>query len=100
MKKTRKALAVITSLVMFACASLATMSTDAAIVTDNTRSEFDSVEETVDVRILFNYDAKILDKVKGEAHQKAEELSKEYYDSLDVLKYTELERFKYAKRVL
>ena len=92
MKKTRKALAVITSLVMFACASLATMSTDAAIVTDNTRSEFDSVEETVDVRILFNYDAKILDKVKGEAHQKAEELSKEYYDSLDVLKYTELER--------
>lgn len=92
MKKARKALAVITSLVMFACASLATMSTDAAIVTDNTRSEFDSGEETVDVRILFNFDAKILDKVKGEAHQKAEELSKEYYDSLDVLKYTELER--------
>lgn len=92
MKKTRKALAAITSLVMFACASLATMSTDAAVVTDNTRSEFESGEETVKVKILFNFDAKILDKVKGEAHQKAEELSKEYYDSLDVLKYTEPER--------
>ena len=92
MKKARKALAVITSLVMFACASLAAMSTDAAVVTDNTRSEFDSGEETVDVRILFNFDAKILDRVKSEAHQKAEELSKEYYDSLDVLKYTESER--------
>ncbi|WP_296569515.1 dockerin type I domain-containing protein [Ruminococcus sp.] len=92
MKKARKTLAVITSMALFACTAVVPLSTDAGIVTDNTRSEFDSGEETVDVRILFNFDAKILDQVKGEAHQKAEELSKEYYDSLDVLKYTELER--------
>jgi hypothetical protein len=91
MKKTKKALAFITSMALFTCAAVVPMSVDAAIVTDNTRSEFDKGAEKVRVRINYNYDVSIPKKVKEEVIQKAQELTAEHFSEIDTSNYSSVE---------
>ena len=91
MKKTSKLLSIMTSMALFTCAAVVPMSADAALVTDNTRTEIKSGNETIHVRIDYSYDVNHVENAIKELYRTIYELTEQYINGLDKSQYSAIE---------
>lgn len=104
MKKTRKLLSIMTSMALFTCAAVVPMSSDAALVTDNTRTVIENEKEAKHVRIDFNYDRNYVEQSTKDFNNECDELAKQYIESLDKSQYDDAEllniRVEYRSKII
>ena len=104
MKKTRKLLSIMTSMALFTCAAVVPMSSDAALVTDNTRTVIENGKEAKHVRIDFNYDRNYVEQSTKDFNNECDELAKQYIESLDKSQYSDAEllniRVEYRRKIM
>lgn len=91
MKKTSKLLSIMTSMALFTCAAVVPMSSDAAVVSDNTKAEIESGNETIHVRIDYSYDVSYVENAKKELYRIIDELTEQYINGLDKSQYSAIE---------
>lgn len=89
MKGIKKLTSIITSILLFACATLAPMSADAGVISDNTRAQIEASSESVYVTIDITYDNGMKAAIKKETNTRVAELSEKHFSEMDTSMYDE-----------
>ena len=89
MKKLRKLISAVTSILLFTCMAASPVYSDAAVVSDNTRAQIEASSESVYVTIDITYDNGMKAAIKKETNTKVAELSKKHFSEMDTSMYDE-----------